>query len=673
VRLVHINDSTTKNGVNQETRFPKKKRSTPKKWRSTPKKWRSTPKQTGQTLLENWQRKSDARSCYDCLLPGYIAADCTIYNGQAAALRVILEWLASTHEAVLPKHNARSAVRAWFRTNGVDFGRHDTNVLSLVTAAVNKAGLAVPKAGRPAVKRAVGIKTNPVNAVSSNDDSISESSSSSSCYIDFSFTRVAEEATIVYVGLKKTSGDTHRCLHSMLDLGNPHVLAGAEWWTEEYKPLLLACGWDPIKEVTSLTTSGFGDGPQSTLLCVAKAVPFRLHHHDGSTTLYFSDVAIAQIEVGLLAGKCDVAALLTDIQMSPTLTTCRVLHNTSPILLVDPGGHLFARQAESAMAGPGENFVFLHKKKNGAVFAKVKTAPENSSASITNLRMDVSVTNGGSPWDTAARLNVRPTDSKQFDKTSNQTMHVKLVRSSDAEKVMGGLHHFSEHLSDDEFVPDKQPNDDPPVLFKNLIESVKSSYSISLADLPKMHRTLDHPSRLRFSHILRQELNVDTLPEDLQNAADLVHDHCVICVKYSRPVPCPRVALPSVHQPGVCASVDYGDIHHPSRGKAFRLLIMADDFSGRIYALIVDNAFVTGKRTAEAFMMLSCETFAKVAIDLVTRFDNKFFRTLLGRMGTEVLTVPTDAHWASHAEGGWEPKFVLSRRTLTGPCTRRSL
>jgi hypothetical protein len=141
--------------------------------------------------------------------------------------------------------------------NGVDFGRHNTNVLSLMTAAVKKAGLAVPKAGRLAVKRAVGRKTNPVNAVSSDDDSTSEPSSSSSCYIDFSFTRVAEEATIVYAGLQETSGDTHRCLHSMLDLGNPQVLAGAEWWTQEYKPRLLACGWDPIKEVTSSTMSGF--------------------------------------------------------------------------------------------------------------------------------------------------------------------------------------------------------------------------------------------------------------------------------------------------------------------------------------------------------------------------------------------------------------------------------
>jgi hypothetical protein len=279
VRLVHISDSTTKNGVNQEARFPKKKR--------------STPKQTGQTLLENWRRKSDARSCYDCFLLEHIAADCTTDKGQAAALRVILEWLASTHEAVLPKHDALSAVRAWYRTNGVDFSRHDTNVLSLMKAAFNKAGLAVPKAGRPAVKRAVGRNTNPVNAVSSDDDSTSESSSFSSCYIDFSFKRVAEEATIVYAGLQKTSDDTHSCFHSMLDLGSPHVLAGAEWWTEENKPQLLACGWDPIKEVTSSTTSGFGDGPQSTILCVPKAVPFLLWHHDGSTTLYFSDVAIA--------------------------------------------------------------------------------------------------------------------------------------------------------------------------------------------------------------------------------------------------------------------------------------------------------------------------------------------------------------------------------------------
>jgi hypothetical protein len=270
----------------------------------------------------------------------------------------------------------------------------------------------------------------------------------------------------VYAGLQMTSGDTHRCLHSMLDLGNPYVLAGAEWCKEEYKPRLLACGWDPIKEFTSSTSSGFGDGPQSTLLCVAKAVPFRLRHHDGSTTLYFSDVAIAQNEVGLLAGKCDMAALLTDNLMSPTLTICRVLHSTSPIVLVDSGGHLFARLAEPTMAGPGENFVFLRKKKKGSIFAKVKTAPESSPAPITNPRVDVSVTNSGSPWDTAARPDVVPTDIKQFEKTSKQTMHVKRVRFSDTYKVVGGLLHFSEHVSDDEFVPEKQPNDDPPVLPK---------------------------------------------------------------------------------------------------------------------------------------------------------------------------------------------------------------
>jgi hypothetical protein len=82
-------------------------------------------------------------------------------------------------------------------------------------------------------------------------------------------------------------------------------------------------------------------------MCVAKAVLFLLRHHDESTTLYFSDVAIAQNEVGLLARKCDMAAFLTDIQMSPTLITYRVLQNTSPILLVDSGGHLFDRIAKN--------------------------------------------------------------------------------------------------------------------------------------------------------------------------------------------------------------------------------------------------------------------------------------------------------------------------------------
>jgi hypothetical protein len=215
---------------------------------------------------------------------------------------------------------------------------------------------------------------------------------------------------------------------------------------------------------------------------VAKAVLFRLRHHDGSATLYFSEVAIAQNEVGLLAGKYDMAALLTDIQMSPTLITCRVLHNTSPIVLVYSGGHLFACLAEPTMGDLGDSFVLLNKKKKGRVLAKVKTAPENSPAPITIPRVDVSVTNGCSTWDKVARLDVLPTDSKQFENTSKQTMHVKLVRFADADKVVDGLSHFDEHVSDDEFVPDKQPNDDPPALPKNLTESVKSSYSISLAD-----------------------------------------------------------------------------------------------------------------------------------------------------------------------------------------------
>jgi uncharacterized protein YdeI (BOF family) len=82
--------------------------------------------------------------------------------------------------------------------------------------------------------------------------------------------------------------------------------------------------------------------------------------------------------------------------------------------------------------------------------------------------VDVSIANGGSPWDTAARLDVLPTDSKQFDNTSKQTMHVNRVRSADADKVVSVLPHFIEHVSDDEFVPDKQPNDDPPALPYNL-------------------------------------------------------------------------------------------------------------------------------------------------------------------------------------------------------------
>jgi hypothetical protein len=106
--------------------------------------------------------------------------------------------------------------------------------------------------------------------------------------------------------------------------------------------------------------------------------------------------------------------------------------------------------------------------------------------------VDAFLADGGSPWDESASLDVLPTDRKQFDKTSKREMHVKRACFADPDEVVSGPLHFSERESDAEFASDKQPNDDRPALPKKLAESVKLSFSILLADLPKMHRTMDH-------------------------------------------------------------------------------------------------------------------------------------------------------------------------------------
>jgi hypothetical protein len=53
-----------------------------------------------------------------------------------------------------------------------------------------------------------------------------------------------------------------------------------------------------------------------------------------------------------------------------------------PIDLVDSVGHLFSRLAEPMMAEPGESFVLLHEKEDGAVLPKsrlrLKTLPIRS-------------------------------------------------------------------------------------------------------------------------------------------------------------------------------------------------------------------------------------------------------------------------------------------------------
>jgi hypothetical protein len=108
-----------------------------------------------------------------------------------------------------------------------------TTAVSKAVIVVPKAVIAVPKAGRPVVKRALGENTNPINAVSSDDDSTSESSSPSSCYIDFSFKEVAEKAPSCMPVCRRLQATLIACLHSKLDQSNSHVLAGTEWWTEE--------------------------------------------------------------------------------------------------------------------------------------------------------------------------------------------------------------------------------------------------------------------------------------------------------------------------------------------------------------------------------------------------------------------------------------------------------
>jgi hypothetical protein len=71
---------------------------------------------------------------------------------------------------------------------------------------------------------------------------------------------------------------------------------------------------------------------------------------------------------------------------------------------------------------------------------------------------------------------------------------------ADADKVVGDLLHFSERDLDDELVPEKQLNDDPPALPAEMAESVKSTYLISLVfcrpDQCSRNSSVDNISRL---------------------------------------------------------------------------------------------------------------------------------------------------------------------------------
>jgi uncharacterized protein (DUF2336 family) len=111
VRLVHISDSTTKNGVNQEARLLKTRR--------------STPKQTGQTLLKKLAAQIRRTFLLRLLASGTY---CSRFQYRQGAGRRLTRYprvcAATTHEAVISKYDARSAVR------GLRSERHECSVIN---------------------------------------------------------------------------------------------------------------------------------------------------------------------------------------------------------------------------------------------------------------------------------------------------------------------------------------------------------------------------------------------------------------------------------------------------------------------------------------------------------------------------------------------------------------
>ena len=94
----------------------------------------------------------------------------------------------------------------------------------------------------------------------------------------------------------------------MPDLGNPNILGGLCWWNE-CLPLILEAGWKAPVEHQSSSKMGFGDGPASVAVCIAKQAPLRILLQDSSAILFFADVRIVPNNVVLLFGKTDMKAL----------------------------------------------------------------------------------------------------------------------------------------------------------------------------------------------------------------------------------------------------------------------------------------------------------------------------------------------------------------------------
>lgn len=67
--------------------------------------------------------------------------------------------------------------------------------------------------------------------------------------------------------------------------------------------------WPAPVEQQSKSRMGFGDGPATVPVFIAKRVPLRILLQDNSSILFFADVRIVNNKVGLLFGKKDMKAL----------------------------------------------------------------------------------------------------------------------------------------------------------------------------------------------------------------------------------------------------------------------------------------------------------------------------------------------------------------------------
>lgn len=340
----------------------------------------------------------------------------------------------------------------------------------------------------------------------------------------------------------------------------------------------------------------------------------------GDPLLVLENIRIVDNKVGLLDGKSNLSALELETMLSPEPGESSFKLAGRAVRVQDRGHHFFLRLEQPKPLKMNQKAIYLQKDAQGILRAvEVKCALSHMKKgrygiepALTLKDESVSFLNTSNVSYTGSEEEIVPWSWLLDDELPDLALEKEQMAQSSREKAISSF-----------FADEGNP---------------------TLKEVQIVHRNQGRTSNAEMKSLLERK-GVDRKKNDLLVGSI----DCIWCKNRAlRRTPSrPKAGKMRWEKPGRSIHFDCGHFVHPESGP-FWAVLGADAFSDRPYGDAI--AGQTGLEIAQVYLDRVDEEYESVTYDLAGFGHGTDFVNFMGRLGIEVVYVPTEAHWGSAAE-----------------------